>query len=77
MALMEKGIDVGVICSLGIYDSIWLINRAKSKLSGRKFIVDRHLPYPVYRGYDVKPGIREVVEAFRPDVAVVQAGYPF
>ena len=77
MALMEKGVDVGVICSLGIYDRLWLLNRAKSKLSGKKFVEDRRLPYPVFRGYDVKPGIREVVDAFKPDVAVVQAGYPF
>lgn len=77
MALMEKGADVGVICSLGTYDPLWLINRVKSKLSGKRFIRDRRLPYPVFRGYDVKPGIREVVEVFKPDVAVVQAGYPF
>lgn len=77
IALLERGIEVGVICSLGMFDAVWMSNRIASKLSGNGFIQDDLLPYPVFRGYNLKEGIPEVVKRFHPDVAVVQAGSPF
>lgn len=77
IALMEKGINVGVMCSLGMYDPVWLANRISSKLFNEKFISDMRLPYPVYRGYTLSEGIDEVINKFHPDVVIVQAGYPF
>jgi glycosyltransferase involved in cell wall biosynthesis len=76
-ALIENGIEVAVMSSLGMYDSLWLFNRLNSKLSGQRFISDRRLRYPVFRGHGVKQGIAEVVEKFKPDIVVIQAGYPF
>lgn len=77
IALLEKGAEVGVICSLGMFDAVWITNRIASKLSGYKFVQDRLLPYPVFRGYNVKEGIPEVIKRFPPDIVVVQAGLPF
>lgn len=77
IALLERGIEVAVICSLGMFDAVWMVNRIASKLSGNGFIQDRLLPYPVFRGYNLKEGIPEVIKRFRPDVVVVQAGSPF
>ncbi|NDP38242.1 MAG: glycosyltransferase family 4 protein [Rhodoferax sp.] len=77
IALLERGVEVAVICSLGMFDAVWIANRIASKLSGYKFVQDRRLPYPVFRGYNVKKGIPEVIKRFPPDIVVVQAGLPF
>jgi glycosyltransferase involved in cell wall biosynthesis len=76
-ALQEKGLEAGVVCSLGMHDAIWLFNRISARLYKKKFIKDSLLPYPVFRGHNVKQGIYEVVNEFRPDIVVVQAGSPF
>ena len=75
--LVKLGHDVAVICSIKEYDKVWLKNRILSKISGNEFIVDQFSGYQVYRGWNVKQGIDEVVNSFRPDVAIVQAGRPF
>lgn len=71
------GCVVAVISSIDKYDKIWFKNRLISKIKNKRVVADRFLGYPVYRGWDVKNGIEEVVNAFHPDVAVVQAGQPF
>lgn len=77
IALMAKGIKVGVMCSLVMFDYLWIKNRVSSKLTGDEFIKDSRLPYPVFRGYRLKDGIDEVIHKFKPDIVVVQAGSPF
>lgn len=76
-ALVKKNHEVAVVCTIKKKNSIWLKNRVLSKIYHRKFIEDKIMCYPVYRGYDVKGDLPEVIEHFNPDVVVVQAGNPF
>ncbi|MDY0222951.1 MAG: glycosyltransferase [Desulfobacterium sp.] len=75
--LIKLNYDVAVISSIKEHNKIWLKNRVLSKIKKKKFVADRLLGYPVYRGWNVKQGIKEVVNDFHPDVAIVQAGHPF
>lgn len=75
--LLNKGHDVAVVCGIKKYNFIWLKNRIITKIIRATFTADNYMNYPVYRGYGVKNNINEVVESFKPDVVVVQAGQPF
>lgn len=76
-ALLNKGVDVAVICSLRMSGWVWVKNRVLSKLKGVRFVEDSLMSYPVFRGYDVNKGIIEVVARVKADVVVVQAGSPY
>jgi glycosyltransferase involved in cell wall biosynthesis len=75
--LLFRGHDVAVVSCIKKYDFLWYISRIISKINKTKFSVDYIMKYPVYRGYGVKENIGEVLDRFKPDVVVVQAGQPF
>lgn len=75
--LKNIGCDVAVLSSIFDRGLLYYRNRILSKIGKYKFVGDYKLGYPVYRGWNVKSGVKEVIERFRPDVAVVQAGCPF
>ena len=75
ISLVERGNDVAVLCELNLpFDWTHIQNRMLARMTGRRYPCDRWRPYRVYRGYDATNGVREVAHAFRPDVAIVQAG---
>lgn len=74
---IKHGHEAAVLSSIDKYDFIWLRNRFISKLRKKKFIPDKLVGYPVYRGWDVKKGISDVVSEYKPDIVIVQAGHPF
>jgi glycosyltransferase involved in cell wall biosynthesis len=73
MRLMRQGIDVGVLCKLQGGGWTEIQARVKKRLTGKRFARDETMGYPVYRAWD-PIGTSEVVERFKPDVAVVQSG---
>lgn len=77
LELMSRGHQVAVISALGKNDRIWFKNRLLSKVRRRSFIADQYSGYPVFRGWDVRTGIRQVLSEFQADVVVVQACRPF
>lgn len=77
--LGSAGATTAVLASLSSAGLLGLHARVRRELSRRyDFVRDRRMGYPVYRGYGMwnapARGASEVVERFRPDVAVVQAG---
>ena len=73
--LKAKGHDVAVLCSVEPGGLLGLGNRIKRRVfPSYKFPVDHVVGYPVFRGWDPVAGVPEVVQRFKPDVAVVQAG---
>jgi glycosyltransferase involved in cell wall biosynthesis len=71
-ALAARGHHPHVLASL--YGEGWfgLQSRARLKLSGRGFVTDTGLGYPVHRAWFPERQVGPVVQAARPDVAVVQ-----
>jgi len=73
-ALLERGHEVGVICKLNGGDWTAIRSRLTRRLRRSRFSCDRSVGLPVYRAWD-PTDTREVVERFKPDVAVVQSGH--
>jgi len=72
--LKEKGHNTAVISSLNHHDFIWLSNRIRSKLFSKLAPKDTFGGYNVYRTWDLKNGLKEVVADFKPDCVITQAG---
>lgn len=76
VALAARGSDVAVLCELDRpFDRTHIQNRLVATITRRSHPCDRWRPYRVYRGIGAAKGAREVADAFRPDVAVVHAGF--
>lgn len=63
-----------VMCEIGRHDLLWLRNRVANRLSGRSFPRATFEGTSVYRGYDPRTGLGEVLDDFFPDVLVVCGG---
>jgi glycosyltransferase involved in cell wall biosynthesis len=63
-----------VLCALHREGGFSLRKRLRMKLTGRRFVVDTGLGYPVMRGWDSFAGAPVAAGTFRPDLVVVQ-GY--
>ena len=72
--LKEKGHKTAVISSLNHNDLIWLSNRLRSKLFSQLAPKDKFGGYNVYRTWDLKGGLKEVINDFNPDCIITQAG---
>lgn len=71
--LARCGHAVAVMSGIAPRGWIGLTNRLRRRFGG-EFPADRGLGYPVFRGWDFVSGLPEVIEAFRPTVAVLQGG---
>ena len=69
---IAAGHDAAVLAALFGDGIFGLAARAKLKLGGSNVARDAFPGYPVYRAWFPAENARSVVEAFRPDVAVVQ-----
>jgi glycosyltransferase involved in cell wall biosynthesis len=76
LELQRAGHDVAVLAGLLPRGWLGLVTRIRRKLPGYSFPVDRVMGYPVYRGWGVAGGAREVVRRFEPDIAVAQGSAP-
>ena len=76
ISLSKHDLECGVLADLKPSGLTYYINRLKSKLTGSSFPYDRPFSYPIYRGWNPANGAEEVVKAFSPDVAIIQAGQP-
>lgn len=74
LLLKDRGHSVAVVSSLSRYDKVWLLNRLKAKLQNKLMPSDNIVGYPVFRGWDFKTGLQEVLDDFQPDCVVTQAG---
>jgi glycosyltransferase involved in cell wall biosynthesis len=77
VTLSEQGFSPAVLAAMWV-DGSWLSwrNRLRRILPPRvEFPCDTACGYPVFRGWDMTRG-NEVVQRFRPDVAVVQSTAP-
>lgn len=72
--LQKKGHKVAVISSLDKFDWVWLKNRIKSKILKQAAPKDKLSSYNVYRTWDFNNGLKEVIENFKPDCVITQAG---
>jgi glycosyltransferase involved in cell wall biosynthesis len=72
--LRARGHSVAVISSLSRYDKVWVVNRFKAKIKDKLMPSDNLVGYPVFRGWDFKTGLKEVLQEFQPDCVVTQAG---
>lgn len=70
--LIGRGHEAAVFCALHGGDIFSLRRRVTMKLSRRRLAMDRAPGYPVYRTWFPWEQVDAVVDAFRPDVAVVQ-----
>ena len=73
--LKNRGHKVAVACGFetaGLLGS-WIRVRRKLRPS-RRFFRDTLMGYTTYRGWDPLDGLQEIVEHFRPDVGIAQAG---
>ena len=75
-ALVAHSNPCAVLTALSSGDWLYLANRLKSRLTGRKFPPDLIHRYPVFRGWNPLCGVDEVISAFSPDIIVIQAGKP-
>lgn len=72
---MAAGHTCAVVCALApTGDTLYVMNRLKSKIYRKAAPSDTVNGYRVYRGWQTKASLREVCEGFRPDVVVVQSG---
>ena len=74
--LNQRQIKCAVLSDLKSEGMTYLKNRVKAKVLSKNFPSDNFLGYPVYRGWDPSLGVKEVVNSFKPDFAVIQAGKP-
>lgn len=75
LLLRERGHDVAVACGFGRRGWLGAWIRARRKLRpARRFPRDSLMGYPTYRGWNPLDGLGEVVDDFRPDIAIAQAG---
>jgi glycosyltransferase involved in cell wall biosynthesis len=73
-ALKRAGHEPAVLTSLEPGGHLVWQSKLKRKLTGRKFSRDCFMGYPVFRAWHPSD-TTEVVQRFRPDVAVVQNGF--
>ena len=64
-----------VMCQIWKHDPIWLRNRLANRLTGRAFPRGQYRGTLVYRGYQHKSALDEVIADFRPDALVVASGH--
>jgi glycosyltransferase involved in cell wall biosynthesis len=76
-AMLQQGLKVGVLCGLAGLGWTGLVARLKIKLLGNACPRDDRLGYPTWRCWDVVTNLDKAVNAFRPDVIVVQGGAEF
>jgi glycosyltransferase involved in cell wall biosynthesis len=72
--LTQMGHQTAVMCGLVRGDATWLRNRIGSRLKRRGFPPGRYLGSPVYRGYDPRVGLEEVLADFGADGLVIAGG---
>ncbi len=71
-ALHVRGHQGAVACALWGGDRVALRARFKMPLGRTRNVLDKVRGYPVYRSWEPVENVRDTVEAFKPDVAVVQ-----
>ena len=76
LALRERGHDVGVVAGLAGSGWFGLRKRISLKIPGRKWVFDNHLGYPVYRTWFPAKRIVQMCHHFKPDVVLLQSGFP-
>lgn len=78
ISFLKKKHEVAVLAALDLSGKVGICNRVKRRIfCNRKYHEDLSMGYPVYRGDEpVRLGINEVVNHFKPSIAVVQAGKP-
>jgi len=77
LTLQERGVEVGVMSALLPRAFLAVRRRLASLLHRRdRFVRDDFYGYPVFRCKQPGRAVGQVVECFRPDVVVVQAGRP-
>ncbi|MBS0581158.1 MAG: glycosyltransferase [Proteobacteria bacterium] len=72
--LTAMGHPAAVMAQIGRHDAMWIYNRVKSRLVRRAFPLTNYRGLPVYRGYNHRAAIGEVVEHFHPDAIVISGG---
>lgn len=77
LALLQRGSGVGVLCGLAGVGLTGFRARLIRKVLRNPCPVDHYLGYPVWRSYEPATHVESVVQAFRPDVIVVQGGAGF
>lgn len=76
LALRERGHTVGVVAGLAGLGLFGFIRRVRLKLLHRKWVIDRQLGYSVYRAWFPRLHIAAMARDFRPDVVMLQSGFP-
>ena len=78
LRLVRHGITPAVMCELQHDHSLLEYRNCLARAIRPKirFPMDDRLGYPVYRGWNIEEGAREVASHFKPDIIVVQSGEP-
>lgn len=77
MALLERGVSVGVLCGLAGVGLTGIRARIRRKVLGDPCPMDMALGYPTWRSYNIIPHVGSVVASFKSDILVVQGGADF
>ena len=77
MALLERGVSVGVLCGLAGVGLTGISARLRRKFLRDPCPRDMRLGYPTWRSYDSIPYIDSVTALFKPDILVIQGGADF
>lgn len=76
LALRERGHDVGVVAGLAGNGWFGSLRRISLKVPGRTWVLDSHLGYAVYRTWFPGQQIVQMCHHFKPDVVLLQSGFP-
>lgn len=76
LALRDSGLQVSVCAGLIASGRTGLIARFKLKVMRQHYVIDRWLGYDIYRAWFPWLVAREIAKAARPDVVIVQSGFP-
>ncbi|MGX9217121.1 glycosyltransferase [Massilia varians] len=77
LRLIQRGVQVGVLCGLAGKGSVGFRARLHIKLLNKQCPMDRSLGYPVWRAWESEQHVHAVAEVFKPDAIVIQGGSKF
>jgi len=72
LELQRRGHDVCVAAALEPHDRLGVATRLKNRLLPSRAVFDKSLGYPVFRRWEVREALSNIVQTTRPDIAVLQ-----
>lgn len=75
--LINRGVQVGVLCGLAGKGLVGTLARLQIKLMRKRCAMDHSMGYPVWRAWESERHVQQAAHDFKPDVIVIQGGSKF